>query len=44
MLSLLNLDIEVNEAIDIARRFVDDGTLDEIYVIPKSGEVIHVER
>ena len=44
VLSLLNLDVDISDAIDIAQRFVDDGTLDTVYVIPKSGEIRRVER
>lgn len=43
-LSLLNLDIETDNAVSIARRFVDDGTLDVVYVIPKTGEIKRIER
>lgn len=43
-LSLLNLSVEVDSVVGVAQRFVDDGTLDTVYVIPKSGEVKRVER
>lgn len=43
-LSLLNLDTEVDDVVSIAQRFVDDGTLDVVYVIPKTGEIKRVER
>lgn len=43
-LSLLRLDVSASDASDVAQRFIDDGTLDAAFVIPKDGEPIEVKR
>lgn len=43
-LSTLHLDMETSEVVAIVQRFVDDGTLDKAFVIPRDDDPIAVKR